>query len=182
LADVIDGGVVIGEVDLESFSRNSVRERLVCLSQDPLLLPGTFRFNLDPEGKINNPQQIKDVLDQVQMLKIVDDRGGLDADLQLDELSQGEQQLFALARAILKKHTLPAQCILVLDEATSNLDSATEEIVQKVINTKFQDSTIIAVAHRLDTLRGYDKVVVLDKGEVSMVGSATDVIAEINLE
>jgi ABC-type multidrug transport system fused ATPase/permease subunit len=70
----------------------------------------------------------------------------------------------------------------VLDEATSNLDSATEEIVQKVINTKFQDSTIIAVAHRLDTLRGYDKVVVLDKGEVSMVGSATDVIAEINLE
>jgi ABC-type multidrug transport system fused ATPase/permease subunit len=55
LADPTDGGVVIGDVDLESLSRNSVRERLVCLPQDPLLLPGTFRFNLDPEGKIVNP-------------------------------------------------------------------------------------------------------------------------------
>jgi ATP-binding cassette subfamily C (CFTR/MRP) protein 1 len=182
LVDPTDGELIVDNLNLGSLSRNSVRERLVCLPQDPLLLPGTFEFNLDPEAKIKDGERIKRVLEQVQMWKIVEGKGGLQADLQLDGFSHGEQQLLALARAILKKRTLPGQCILVLDEATSNLDSATEAIVQKVIQEEFKDSTVIAVAHRLDTLRDYDKIVVLDKGEVSKVGPATEVIAEMNLE
>jgi ATP-binding cassette subfamily C (CFTR/MRP) protein 1 len=182
LIDPTEGEVVVDNISLGSLSRNSVREKLVCLPQDPLLLPGTFEFNLDPEANIRNGEQIKHVLKQVQMWKIVKGNGGLQADLPLDGLSHGEQQLLALARAILKKQALTGQCILVLDEATSNLDSATEAIVQKIIQEEFKESTVITVAHRLDTLRDYDKIVVLDQGRVSKVGPATEVIAEMNLQ
>jgi ABC-type multidrug transport system fused ATPase/permease subunit len=182
LVDPTDGEVIVDSIDLGSLSRNSVRERLVCLPQDPLLLPGTFEFNLDPESNIKDREQIKRVLEQVQMWKIVEQKGGLEANLELDGLSHGEQQLLAAARAILKKQTLPGQCILVLDEATSNLDSATEAIVQKAIQEEFKDCTVIAVAHRLETLRDYDRIVVLDKGEVSEIGPAREMIAGMNLE
>jgi ATP-binding cassette subfamily C (CFTR/MRP) protein 1 len=182
LLDPTTGEIIVDGVDLSTLSRNSVRERLVCLPQDPLLLPGTFEFNLDPEGKTKDAVQIEEVLKKVQMWNVVEGKGGLGAELDLESLSHGEQQLFALARAILKKQVANGQCILVLDEATSNLDADTEAIIQRVIQEEFKDNTIIAVAHRLDTLRDFDTIVVLDKGVVSKVGPPTEVIGEINLE
>ncbi|KAF2667127.1 P-loop containing nucleoside triphosphate hydrolase protein [Microthyrium microscopicum] len=180
LMDATAGEVKIDNVDINSLSRNSVRERLICLPQDPLLLPGTFEFNLNPEGKIKDREQIEQALRQVQVWKLVEEKGGLDAELQLESLSHGEQQLFALARAILKKQSINGQCILVLDEATSNLDAEMEKIVQNVLEEEFRSCTVIAVAHRLESLRDYDKIVVLDKGIVSRVGPAAEVIAELN--
>ena len=182
LLDPTTGEIIVDGVDLGTLSRNSVRERLVCLPQDPLLLPGTFEFNLNPEGKIKDAVQMEEVLRKVQMWNVVEGKGGLDAELDLESLSHGEQQLFALARAILKKQAANGQCILVLDEATSNLDTDTEAIVQGVIQEEFKDSTVIAVAHRLDTLRDFDTIVVLDKGVVSKVGPPTEVIREIKLD
>jgi len=174
--------VKIDNVDITTLSRNALRKRLVCLPQDPLLLPGTFEFNLNPEGSIKDWKQIEQALRQAQVWHVVEGKGGLDAELQLESLSHGEQQLFALARAILKKQALDCQCILILDEATSNLDSKTEAIVQKILQDEFRNCTVIAVAHRLDILRDYDKIVVLDRGGVSRVGPAAEVIAELNLE
>jgi ABC-type multidrug transport system fused ATPase/permease subunit len=179
LLDPTTGEIIVDGVDLGTLSRNSVRERLICLPQDPLLLPGTFEFNLNPEGKIKDAVQIEEVLKKVQMWNIVKGKGGLDAELDLESLSHGEQQLFALARAILKKQTTSSQRILVLDEATSNLDAGTEAIIQGVIQEEFKDDTVIAVAHRLDTLRDFDTIVVLDKGVVSKFGPPTEVIREI---
>jgi ATP-binding cassette subfamily C (CFTR/MRP) protein 1 len=182
LLDPTTGEIIVDGVDLGTLSRNSVRERLVCLPQDPLLLPGTFEFNLNPEGKIKDAVQIEEVLKKVQMWNVVVEKGGLDAALDLESLSHGEQQLFALARAILKKQAADGRCILVLDEATSNLDADTEAIVQKVIQEEFKDNTVIAVAHRLDTLREFDTIVVLDKGVVSQIGPPMEVIRGITLD
>jgi ATP-binding cassette subfamily C (CFTR/MRP) protein 1 len=104
---------------------------LICLPQDPLLPPGSFHFNLDPQGVLHLAQ-IEAVLKQVQIWDLVVSKGGLSADMP-DSLSHGEQQLIALARGILKKRLAGNRCMLVLDEATSNLDGATEAVVQKVI-------------------------------------------------
>ena len=98
------------------------------------------------------------------------------ADLKVDSLSHGEQQLLALARAIIRKQLASNYCILVLDEATSNLDRGTETLIQEVINEEFKDNTVITVAHRLDTVRESDYIVLLEKGEVVKVGPPAEVL------
>jgi ABC-type bacteriocin/lantibiotic exporter with double-glycine peptidase domain len=97
-------------------------------------------------------------------------------------MSHGEQQLLALARAILRKRVAKGRCILILDEATSNLDSASEAIVQKVVKEEFKDNTVITVAHRLDTIKDADGVLLLEKGEVVKVGSPAEVWALLGVK
>jgi ATP-binding cassette subfamily C (CFTR/MRP) protein 1 len=152
-----------------------VRDRLICLPQDALVFPGSFRFNLDPEDRVTDADSMVDVLKRVNLWTLVEGRGGLEHDLKPESLSHGEQQLLALARAILRKQVAKGKCILVLDEATSNLDEATEVIVQKVINEEFKDNTVITVAHRLDTIKDADQVLMLERGEVVRVGTPSEV-------
>jgi ATP-binding cassette, subfamily C (CFTR/MRP), member 1 len=180
LIDPTSGEVSVDAIDITKIPRNTVREKLVCLPQDPILLPGTFQYNLDPQARISDLKVIEDVLKSVRMWEVVEIKGGLNAELTLDSLSHGEQQLLALARAILKNKAAAGKCILVLDEATSNLDTETEAVVQMAVAEEFKDNTVIAIAHRLETLRSFDKIVVLDKGEVAKVGAAKDVIAEMS--
>jgi ABC-type multidrug transport system fused ATPase/permease subunit len=180
--DPTAGDVLIDSVNISGIARNTVRDRLICLPQEPLLLPGTIQFNLDPQGGMFDIARIEAVLKQVQMLDVVMGKGGLSAELKLDSLSVGEQQLLALARAIIKKQLACGRCILVLDEFTSNLDPKTEAVVQEVIRDEFRNNTVLAIAHRLDTLRDFDTVMVLDKGKVSKVGPAAEVIAELKAQ
>ena len=92
---------------------------------------------------------------------------GLDEEIQnvSEVFSVGEKQLICLARALLKKNRY-----LVLDEATSNVDFETDYFIQECIRTKFRDTTVITIAHRLNTIASYDKVLVLDKGEIAEFG------------
>jgi ATP-binding cassette, subfamily C (CFTR/MRP), member 1 len=99
----------------------------------------------------------------------------LEAPLKDSPLSHGQFQLFGLARALLLKDR---SRILILDEATSNVDIKTDELMQRIIREEFAKHTILTVAHRLDTLRDADTILVMDKGRVVEIGSPDALLAK----
>lgn len=152
--------------------RETIRSRILTLPQDALLLSGTVRYNLDLEGAYSDAQ-LEEVLRKVNLWDMLAERGGLDTDLSANPISQGQQQLLALARALLNKD----RCrILVLDEATSNIDQATDRIVQKLIREEFKTHTILTVAHRLDSIMDADRVFVMDNGRLVETGKPRDLM------
>lgn len=86
-------------------------------------------------------------------------------------ISQGQRQLLCIARAIIQKPK-----ILLMDEATANIDSKTDQIIQKIIKTEFRDSTVVTIAHRLNTIIQYDRVVLLNNGEIKDQGSPAEML------
>ena len=90
-------------------------------------------------------------------------------------LSAGEKQLICICRAILRKNK-----IIVLDEATANIDIVTEEKIQKLIESEFRESTVIAIAHRLNTIIKSDKVLVLSYGKVEEYGTPNELMQDTN--
>ncbi|GES61683.1 ABC transporter [Aspergillus terreus] len=164
IIELQSGSITIDGIDLNNVSRQEVRSRLIAIPQDPFLLPGTVRFNASPADTVADEEIIK-ALEKVGLWEHVQTRGGLDIDIDALALSHGQQQLFCLARAMLRSST-----ILILDEATSNVDGGTDEVMQRVIREEFANKTIITVAHRLRTILDSDFVVVLGHGCILEAG------------
>lgn len=161
MTEITSGSIIIEGIDISTLPRNEVRLRLNALPQQPFLLPGTIRDNIDPTGK-HDYNSIVAALYQVGLWDVFDDiPGGLDANMPSNLLSHGQQQLLCLARAMMRSSS-----ILVLDEATSSVDLETEALMQELINKWFKHHTVIAVAHRLDTILNYDRVAVMDDGHL----------------
>ena len=99
----------------------------------------------------------------VNLWDTISSRGGLDIDMSSISLSQGQKQLFCLARAWLQRDKSP---ILVLDEATSDLDHRTEDLIQRIIREEWKGMTVIAVVHRLNTVMDFDRIAVLERGKL----------------
>ncbi|KAL2826233.1 P-loop containing nucleoside triphosphate hydrolase protein [Aspergillus cavernicola] len=154
------GTITIDGLDIATIPRQEIRSRLNGVSQETVFIKGSVRLNADPTG-CSSDRAIWDALKSVQLLTVVQEKGGLAANIEDLHLSHGQKQLFCLVRAILH----PSK-ILVLDEATSNVDSKTDQTMQRIIREKFSNHTILAVAHKLDTILDYDKVVVLDAGQL----------------
>ncbi|KAK9786665.1 hypothetical protein SCARD494_11156 [Seiridium cardinale] len=161
------GTISIDGVDSSNIKINALRESLVTLPQDPLLLAGTVRYNLDPSSGAND-DQILTALEKTGLRMVIEEKGGLDADFNADWLSAGQRQLFCLARAMLRRSR-----ILLLDEATSSLDHQTDEFIQSLIRREFTGWTMIVIAHRLKTVADFDKIVVLQDGRLAEVDSPT---------
>lgn len=172
LLDLNSGTITLDDVDLSRIPRQTIRERITALPQEAITVPGSLRDNIDPL-RSSTADLINASLSRVGLLDLVDQRGGLDTEMKDLGLSQGQMQLFAVARALLRKSKF-----LVVDEMTSSVDAVTEERMVSVIKEEFADSTVLAVAHRLGTIRDFDKVVVMDKGRIVEAGSPDDLLAQ----
>ncbi|OOQ90525.1 putative ABC multidrug transporter [Penicillium brasilianum] len=172
MIELTSGIITVDGVDITSLPRREIRSRINGVSQDSLLFKGSVRLNADPTGS-RTDQDIRNALKSVQLLPVILEKGDLDSDMDEIHLSHGQKQLFCLARALLRQGN-----ILILDEATSNIDAKTDDIMQRVIREKFCNHTIIAVAHKLDTILDFDRVVVLDAGRIVETGEPYTLLAD----
>ncbi|KAM5348158.1 hypothetical protein ACJ41O_007982 [Fusarium nematophilum] len=172
LLDPSSGSITVDGIPLDSLPRDTIRSRLITLTQDQFVLPGTVRQNIDPLDSSSRAEMAA-ALRLVGLSDAIELCGGLDAPFDEDSLSHGQRQLFFLARAVLRKHD---GRVVLLDEATSIVDQDTEEKVKTIIDSEFKEHTIIAIAHRLNTIVNFDQVVVMDKGCVVEVGNPNDLL------
>eukprot|EP00924_Labyrinthula_sp_SR-Ha-C_P003457 augustus_masked-scaffold_15-processed-gene-10.53-mRNA-1 protein AED:0.02 eAED:0.03 QI:0/-1/0/1/-1/1/1/0/1410 len=197
LVEPSGGRIVIDGVDLSTLDLHTLRQRIAVIPQDPVMFSGSLRLNLDPTKSFADDAMMKalktcQLLEQLEnMLKsTVSPSNGSTSDEEVDPIenvldmyiqeggsnfSFGQRQLICIARAVLR------DCkILLLDEATSGIDLATDRAIQEAINTEFKNSTVLTVAHRIETILGGDKVLVMDAGKVAEYGEPKQLLEDPN--
>ncbi|OBA23065.1 hypothetical protein METBIDRAFT_9382 [Metschnikowia bicuspidata var. bicuspidata NRRL YB-4993] len=176
LSELESGKIEIDGIDISQLGLHTLRSKLSIIPQDPVLFKGTIRKNLDPFGESSEEElwtaltragliesgkmalikaqaQLSDNLHKFHLEREVDHDGA--------NFSLGERQLISFARALVR-----GSKILILDEATSSVDYETDSKIQSTIVREFEDCTILCIAHRLKTILHYDRILVLDKGEI----------------
>lgn len=145
-------GIDTGEINLES-----LRSKISIIPQDPVLFSATIRYNLDPFDAYQD-EEIWRALEEVKLKSSINGLQFMVTEAG-SNFSVGQRQLICLARAILRNNK-----ILLLDEATANIDQATDALIQETIREKFADCTVVTIAHRLHTIMDSDKVLVMENG------------------
>ncbi|GKZ63827.1 hypothetical protein AnigIFM50267_000113 [Aspergillus niger] len=169
LLDPIAGSVFIDGINLRDVPCDVLRARLTVIPQDPLILPGTLRFNLDPSGEQFSDETMCSALATVGLGMDRSTRQPYSLDLQISEgtFSRGQCQLLSLARALLRQTETK---VLVLDEISGSVDIATERLMFQIIRNYFEHAAVIAVTHRLRCIREFDQVVIMQDGCVVETG------------
>ncbi|CAD8161834.1 unnamed protein product [Paramecium octaurelia] len=174
LNSIQNSGVIsIDDQDIRKINLYKLRKEISIIPQVPFLFKGTLRENLDPFQNF----------DDKTLLNVLSDTGlegfiqqlpnGLEHQIEPEFFSIGQKQLICLSRVLLNKKK-----ILILDEATANLDMITDCLIQTIIKGKFNDCTIFTIAHRLNTIADYDKVLVLEDGKVLEEGHPYELLVQ----
>lgn len=171
LVELSNGRILIDGLDISKMGLNSLRSKISIIPQEPVLFEGTIRTNLDPFEE-RTDTELWDALRRAGLINQSELANAqtlgshkFHLDMKTNDeganYSLGERQLLTLARALVRQSK-----ILVLDEATATVDYETDQKVQHTIATEFSDCTILCIAHRLKTILPYDRILVLDKGEL----------------
>ncbi|XP_067676997.1 ATP-binding cassette sub-family C member 2-like [Haliotis asinina] len=175
ILEAAEGRILIDGLDIADIGLHDLRSRLTILPQDPMLFSGTLRLNLDPFEK-HSDEDLWLALERAHLKGFV---SGLNEGLlhECEEgghnLSVGQRQLVCLARSLLRRTK-----VLILDEATAAVDMETDDLIQSTIRTAFSDCTVITIAHRLNTILDYDRILVLSAGEIVEFASPTSLLAD----
>ncbi|XP_070975623.1 ATP-binding cassette sub-family C member 3 isoform X2 [Oncorhynchus clarkii lewisi] len=173
LLEAAAGEITIDGVKISEIGLHDLRSKLTIIPQEPVLFSGSLRMNLDPferysDGEVWKALELshlnKFVSNQPAKLELECSEGG-------ENLSVGQRQLVCLARALLRKTR-----ILILDEATAAIDLETDDLIQSTIRTQFEDCTVFTIAHRLNTIMDYTRVLVLDKGQIAEFDTPTNLL------
>ncbi|GAB6025823.1 hypothetical protein CHUAL_011804 [Chamberlinius hualienensis] len=154
-----DGEILIDGSNIKTLNLSEYRRKLSIIPQNPVILSGSIRRNLDPLNEFSD-EDVWSVLDDVHLKHVIASlpKGIEDG---MDHFSVGQKQLFCLARTLLYNRK-----IIIFDEATSNIDNKTDQMIQELIKTKFSGSTLLVIAHRLQTVLDLDRIMVLHKGKI----------------
>lgn len=171
LVPVQQGVIRIDGQDISKVGLHQLRSKISVIPQTPFLFNASLRYNLDP-FQIYTDEQVQQALREVRLDHLIESNL-LNGNIATDKLklSQGEQQLVCLARAILKNNK-----ILMLDEATANVDPETDKFIQLKIAEKFKECTVLTIAHRLRTVIEADIIIVMDSGTCAEMGSPAELI------
>ncbi|KAJ1894830.1 ATP-binding cassette glutathione S-conjugate transporter ycf1, partial [Kickxella alabastrina] len=197
LVEPSSGQIVIDGVDISKMGLQDLRSRIAIIPQDPILFAGTIRDNLDPSNEYTDDEvwaairagQVSDLLETPTGIYIEENDEydtsigpwiegvGLDKWVEKggNNFSVGQRQLISLCRALLWQRN-----IVILDEATANMDTKTDQIMQKVIRKEFKDCTVLTIAHRLGTVMDSDRILVMDHGQMAEFDTPDSLLADKN--
>jgi ABC-type multidrug transport system fused ATPase/permease subunit len=170
--DLFQGQILIDGVDIKGVGLDLLRESIGVVLQEPTLFKGSLKHNLDLLGTHSQDQ----VIALLQRLQLFPGREQSVLLAACDHFSQGEKQLLCIARAMLK----PAR-ILLMDEPTSAVDYRHDLIVHNLLKHELRGRTVLTIAHRLQNVADYDRVVVMDQGQIVAQGAAAEVISSTRL-
>lgn len=162
------GTITLSNKNLKSLSRKELANYIAYIPQKPYIFSGTIKENINYESKSSSEEDIIEAAKLANIYEeIIDKLGGLNGKVTENgnNLSGGQRQRIAIARLILKSPE-----IFIFDEATSALDNKNEEIIQKNLESKFKNTTMIIIAHRLSTLKNTDRIIVFEKGLIVQEG------------
>ncbi|NWT03509.1 MRP6 protein, partial [Mionectes macconnelli] len=178
LVEAAEGVILIDGQDIAQLGLHDLRTKITVIPQDPVLFSGSLRMNLDPLNQYTDAD-IWTALELTQLKNFVAD---LPEQLEYkctdqgENLSTGQKQLVCLARALLRKAK-----ILILDEATAAVDLETDLQIQSTLRTQFKDSTVLTIAHRINTVLDCDRILVLENGQIAEFDTPEHLIAQKGL-
>ena len=184
IIEAAQGTIIIDGRNISDIPLKKLRRSLSIVPQEPFLLEGTLKTNLDPLN-LYSEEEINEILKNVKLYEMLEHDSanyktklnGINTEIKEygNNLSFGCRQLLCVARAILRKSK-----VIILDEATSSVDQRTEDIISSVVDNMFKDSTVITIAHRINTVKKCDRIVVMDEGKIVEIGKPDELIKDSN--